>query len=47
VTGVTFTMEDMKRYGVVKAVMDGRMTNRDGAAALALRSGSSRGSRGR
>lgn len=34
--GVTFTMEDMKRYGVVKAVMDRRMTNRDGAAALAL-----------
>lgn len=34
--GVTFTMEDMKRYGVVTAVMDGRMTARDGAAALGL-----------
>lgn len=34
--GVTFTMEDMKRYGVVRAVMDGKMTNGEGAAALDL-----------
>lgn len=34
--GVTFTMEDMKRYSVVKAVMDGKMTNSEGAAALDL-----------
>ena len=34
--GVTFTMEDMKRYSVVKAVMEGRMTNGEGAAALGL-----------
>lgn len=32
--GVTFTMEDMKRYSVVKAVMDRKMTNSEGAAAL-------------
>jgi transposase len=36
VRGVTFTMKDMKRYSVVKAVMDRRMTNREGAAALGL-----------
>ena len=29
-------MKDMKRYGVVKAVMDRKMTNREGAAALDL-----------
>jgi len=34
VRGVTFTMKDMKRYSVVKAVMDKKMTNREGAAAL-------------
>ncbi len=34
--GVTFTMEDMKRYGVVKAVVDRKMTNGEGAAALDL-----------
>ena len=34
--GVTFTMEDMRRYGVVRAVMDGKMTNGEGAAALDL-----------
>ena len=34
--GVTFTMEDMKRYSVVKAVMDRKMTNGEGAAALKL-----------
>lgn len=34
--GVTFTMEDMKRYGVVTAVMDRKMTNGEGAAALGL-----------
>lgn len=34
--GVTFTMEDMRRYGVVKAVMEGKMMNGEGAAALDL-----------
>jgi transposase len=34
VRGVTFTMKDMKRYSVVKAVMDKKMTNSEGAAAL-------------
>lgn len=34
--GVTFRMEDMKRYGVVKAVIDRKMTNGEGAAALGL-----------
>ena len=34
--GVTFTMKDMKRYGVVKAVMERKMTNSEGAAALDL-----------
>lgn len=34
--GVTFTMEDMKRYSVVKAVMDRKMTTSEGAAALGL-----------
>lgn len=34
--GVTVTMEDMKRYGVVRAVMDGKMTNGEGATALDL-----------
>jgi len=29
-------MEDMKRYSVVRAVMDGKMTNGEGAAALGL-----------
>lgn len=32
--GVAFTMQDVKRYSVVKAVMDRKMTNREGAAAL-------------
>jgi len=36
VRGVTFTMEDMKRYSVVKAVMDRKMTTSEGAAALGL-----------
>jgi hypothetical protein len=36
VRGVTFTMEDMKRYSVVKAVMDRKTTNSEGAAALGL-----------
>ena len=34
--GVTFTMEDMRRYGVVKAVMERKMTTSEGAAALGL-----------
>lgn len=34
--GVTFTMQDMKRYSVVKAVMDRKMTTSEGAAALGL-----------
>ena len=34
--GVTFTMEDMKRYGVVRAVMETKMTTSEGAAALGL-----------
>ena len=34
--GVTFTMEDMKRYSVVKAVIARKMTNGEGAAALGL-----------
>ena len=34
--GVTFTMEDMKRYSVVRAVMDRKMTNSEGAGALGL-----------
>lgn len=34
--GVTFTMEDMRRYSVVKAVMERKMTNGEGAAALGL-----------
>lgn len=34
--GVTFMREDVKRYGVAKAVIDARMTNREGAAALHL-----------
>lgn len=34
--GVTFTMEDMRRYSAVKAVIDGKMTNGEGAAALDL-----------
>jgi transposase len=36
VRGVTFTMQDMKRYSVVKAVMDRKMTNGEGAQALDL-----------
>jgi len=40
-------MEDMMRYCVIRAVMDGTMTNSEGAAASASRSGSSRGSRRR
>jgi len=36
VRGVTFTMDDMKRYSVVKAVMDRKMTNSEGAAVLDL-----------
>lgn len=34
--GVTFTMEDMKRYSVVRAVMERKMTASEGAAALDL-----------
>jgi transposase len=34
--GVTFMTKDMRRYGVIAALLDGRMTNRDAAGALGL-----------
>lgn len=34
--GVTFMTEDMRRYGVIAALLDGKMTNREAAGALGL-----------
>jgi len=34
--GVIFTMEDVKRYGVIEALQKGKMTNREAAMALNL-----------
>jgi hypothetical protein len=34
--GVTFMTEEVRRYGVVAALLDGKMTNGEAAGALGL-----------
>lgn len=34
--GVIFTMEDAKRYGVIEAILEGKMNNIEATAALGL-----------
>ncbi len=35
--GVTFMLKEVKRYGVIAATLQGKMSNREAAAALRIR----------